>query len=1104
MIRILYGCSGCGKSKRIYQLMTEDVEKGTPSYLIVPEQETVRCERRLLDILPPRAQLSSEVLNFSRLANLVFRKFGGLSYNYADKGSKTLVMWKNLRELAPLLNEYSRSAETNLYGFSSEMISAVGELKAYCVTPAKLERAAEKLDSNPILKRKLLDLSLIAASYQNFFSESYSDAADDLTKLANILKDKDLFSGKNVYIDSFTSFTAQEYDVIEGIFRQAKNVTIAITVDSLATNQIHYESTADTAAKLFSLAQKLSVPFMGERCEGDSNRCDALETVANRFWEPKLTPYEGDVNGAVSVISCATPYEEANAAADTVLDLMMQGVRCREIAVIARDASLYRGIIDTAFEKARIPYFLSQNSDITSKPIIKFLMSALRIKIYNWRREDVIAYLKSGFCGVDTRDSDLYECYLSVWSLRAADYLGDVLTMNPDGYSTLLTERGKEILRRINTCKDTFVPPLIRLFTRLDDAKTASDMCVALYLFMEEQGLSQSLSEEAEAAYKKGKRREAAELLQLYNAVIKALEGISSILDDCDITIKEFFDALRIMLDSISVGAIPTGEDQVIIGSASMLRTSGIKCAILLGVNEGEFPQTVKESGLFSDNDKNVLESLGISLSADTSKRSADELFYAYRAITSPSERLFLMYHRTDLAGASASPSMVLERTLKLFAPMKEIRYEDLPPEKRLLSPELALERLAEFKNTPAGNVIREYFDSFETHGDKISASDIPSRNALCKLSDDTVSSVYGKDLRLTQTIIDDYVSCPFEYMCRRLITLQDVAPASFDYANFGTFVHYVFENYLKIATADERIGQEPNPYYITHTVNTVADEYIEKFFPNGIADSPRLVFRLNRMRRLVDLVSTAITREFAQSGFRPEFFELPIGRLSSEGPSVSPLFFKTQSGHNAYVVGKVDRVDILRKDGDVYVRVVDYKSGKKTFSQKDIDTGENVQLPLYLFALCDEKQYGLRRELQLSNSNRIIPAGAIYLSSLIEPVEISDSKYDRDLLLTMAEDSIVRSGFLLGDEEILRQMSFELSDKYLCGAKLSKDGTLSGASLLSPDGMDSLRQSLEDAVLSIADRMILGNMDAAPSCKNNKYRCENCKMQAVCRSKKK
>ena len=218
MIRMIYGCSGSGKSTRIYDLMKEDAKNSTPSYLIVPEQQTVQCERKLLDILPPSAQLSSEVLNFSRLANLVFRHYGGLSYNYADKGSKTLIMWKNLKELSPILTEYSKSAKENTASFSSEMLSAIGELKAYCVTPTKLERAAEKLEDNEILKNKLLDLSLIYSSYQNYFSESFSDVSDDLTKLADTLKEHDFFKGVNVYIDSFTSFTAQDYAVIKEIF----------------------------------------------------------------------------------------------------------------------------------------------------------------------------------------------------------------------------------------------------------------------------------------------------------------------------------------------------------------------------------------------------------------------------------------------------------------------------------------------------------------------------------------------------------------------------------------------------------------------------------------------------------------------------------------------------------------------------------------------------------------------------------------------------------------------------------------------------------------------------------------------------------------------
>ena len=79
MLRLIYGHAGSGKTHRILSLLRRDAKAGTRFYLIVPEQQTVQCERMLLELLPPGAQLRGEVLNFSRLANLVFRHYGGLS-----------------------------------------------------------------------------------------------------------------------------------------------------------------------------------------------------------------------------------------------------------------------------------------------------------------------------------------------------------------------------------------------------------------------------------------------------------------------------------------------------------------------------------------------------------------------------------------------------------------------------------------------------------------------------------------------------------------------------------------------------------------------------------------------------------------------------------------------------------------------------------------------------------------------------------------------------------------------------------------------------------------------------------------------------------------
>ena len=76
---------------------------------------------------------------------------------------------------------------------------------------------------------------------------------------------------------------------------------------------------------------------------------------------------------------------------------------------------------------------------------------------------------------------------------------------------------------------------------------------------------------------------------------------------------------------------------------------------------------------------------------------------------------------------------------------------------------------------------------------------------------------------------------------------------------------------------------------------------------------------------------------------------------------------------------GKVDRVDGYIKNGRLYLRVMDYKSGKKSFSLSDIWYGLNMQLIIYLYALQQEglDRYRARLTAEL---NEIVPAGVLYV----------------------------------------------------------------------------------------------------------------------------
>ena len=82
MIEFIFGSYGSGKTREIFSRIERDYKENKKSFLIIPDQEAVQFERQSLELLGTRAQLSLEILSFSRLYNRVCREYGGLEYNY--------------------------------------------------------------------------------------------------------------------------------------------------------------------------------------------------------------------------------------------------------------------------------------------------------------------------------------------------------------------------------------------------------------------------------------------------------------------------------------------------------------------------------------------------------------------------------------------------------------------------------------------------------------------------------------------------------------------------------------------------------------------------------------------------------------------------------------------------------------------------------------------------------------------------------------------------------------------------------------------------------------------------------------------------------------
>lgn len=1099
MIRLLCGEAGSGKSTAILSRMTDVLAAGGQAYLLVPEQEAVAREREVMAALPPSAQLRFEVFNFSRLANHVFRHVGGLSYRGVTPGGRALVMWQTLRALSPFLDEYGERAQNDA-ALTALMRSAVSDCKAYAITPDQLEQAAASLPQNSALTRKLLDLALILGGYEARLGERWEDSEDDLGRLALLLDDHPLFRGAHIFVDSFTGFTAAELAVLSRLARQADTLTVALCCDSPASDALHFAEVTRTAAVLRRMAAKIDCPVKLERLE-TVRRTDnpTLTALGRHLWRMEDSAPIGD-SGAIELFSCADPFAEAECAASRIAALVQGGMHYRDIVLIVRDSEQWRGILDAELERAGIPYFLSQRTDITTKPVIKLLLSALALRAWGWRQNDLLTYLKTGCTGLARADIDLLEDYITRWQLQGSAITApDGWTMDPDGYVTEHTDRAATQLAHLNELRLTLTAPLLELFSRLETAQTASACATAIYAYLTRIDLPGQLQTRAALENERGRAAEAAELIQLWNILLDSLDQIVTAFGDDPCTDADFSDALKLLLAETDIGAIPTAADQVIIGSASMLRADSPRCAILLGLNEAEFPQALADTGFFTDQDKRTLEALGLDLSPGGERRAAQELFFAYRAVTTPRERLICLCHRAGTDGREILPSLAMSR-IALLLGRKPAIWEDQPALDRLWARETAFPYTALLNGTAEGDALRRLFTDDPDYAARTAALDTPITERDCVLSSEMADALFGQRMQLSQSRLDCYVGCHFAYFCRYLLGLRDERPAQIGYDSVGTYVHAVLERFFAGLTIDGVLHLPETEEELKARLDAVIQSYLRDLF-DGVPASARTSHLFGRLRRLSRLLIDNLLTEFRQSRFVPVLFELPIRRGAPGSPE--PLYFDLPDGTPVWLGGIIDRVDLWQaENGRCYLRVVDYKTGSKPFDRGDIEVGYNLQLLLYLFTLCRSRSPQLRQRLGLSPDAELTPAGMLYCTALAPDLAVEAGTTD-DEIVAEADAKLTRRGIVLDDEEVLRAMDSDLSGKYI-PCKLLKKGLNAPESRASADEFDELYHKLGTTIRRVAGELRQGQAHARPRRHTGKYPCATCSARPICRAAKK
>ncbi len=1083
MLHNICGRAKCGKTEYLLNVCKRLMDEKKHTFLIVPEQGAVITERQVIERLGNRSNEYIEVINFKRLCNRVFRETGGLTQSYVDSAHKLLVMHKALGEAHDYLTEYKGASEVS--DFVKKAVDTVSEFRMYGITPKLLEDSAKQLseNGNKRLSAKLLDFSLIYAQYASLLTETfgYHDSSDDLDRLCSVLDSSGFFKGKTVIIDSFYGFTVPELHVIESMLRCADDVYISYLTDK--DNEILFRRGIKAYKRICDLCEKLSVKQETVYPSFDGAYCGSSLKALERRFALELCPVaEKDetpvvLDGSVRLIACEDPYEEAKMASATVNYLTSKcGAKYSDIAICARSLESYKGILDTELGRNGIPFGFSQRYDLLTRPVSAYILAAFEFSKHR-SKQSVLRMIKTGLTNLSSREADLTECYIRTWNIQGRMFFEEWL-MNPDGYSSVsdMSEHTKRKLSKVEEARVKLITPLTVFDEEIRSAECANEISLAVMKLLEGSRYNVKYLSEDEKVY--------------HNMVMYALDCIADVIGNEKISPKLYAALFEMILSEYDTGRIPVLIDEVNVADASLIRTTGNRYMIVLGLCDGVFPRIPASNGVFSDKEKGILADMGIELSENDIEKVYDELFLAYKVLSSPSDGLYLTYSERSAVGDKTSASEIVTMCVNALTGLKAESAINATDLRFCLCDDALVADALDESRPELSRAVSDYLIS--------KGYDLSRITSIHKdyLSKETSAALFGETMSISPTRLDTFNNCACSYFARYILGLKPEAQANLGPTESGTIIHRILELLISEFSEMKARGKDITEEYALKRQGELLLEHINELLGSDKVKSKmtgRFKYLYGRLSGALEACVTALANEFTDSEFIPSDLEMSVGGKDADVPFAS-IPIKDEDGNtagNLVINGKIDRTDIYRKDGKVYVKIVDYKTGDKVFRLRDVANGINLQMLLYLYSITENAK-------ERYNASELVPSGVVYAPIIRPSLSVNLGKD----ISEESKSSFKPNGIVIDDMEILYAMDKTFSGKHV-PVKLTKDGAFTQhSSVTSLETMGRLISAASDVAAKLCAEIRKGKIAKNPYRCKAKNSCSICDYAAFCRYK--
>jgi ATP-dependent helicase/nuclease subunit B len=948
--------------------------------LLVPNTETainnavaqisgMRKENALypVQILMPTAD--SLHLVRKRLGNVMgvyLYQFYALAQHILDSAGIT-VQWLDetatRRLIHHILEEMHNQDELTTFdavwdkpGFIQVILTWLREMKAQGISPEIFEESAPHSE-NP----RDAQLLLLYQRYQAFLQENDLSDSDGLLWLAAEALEQDpaLLHGEGLLIAlGFDQFTPIQYRILRAYAEHFEHFTTYLPWDNLRTKEsLAHTRLREVRADLVNIFPEIKSIALADSSETNPD----LRQLQGLLFEDQESMVD-----AASVKAYAAPSRETEVriALREIKKLLLNGTALNEISLLVPKPGIYHRTVELVADEYGIP--ISYETMLGSNPAVQAMVNLLGLAPNFPRKKTFEAlrspYIQQGWLAEEevdhlvqlTRERPVISG-IAQWveALEPIEFSNSREEDEELGPEKLASKLSKERLAEIKE-------GLLAFFTHLTPPTNGTHREYTLWIQEKILGLIQDEDSESPDTPPSLNFLFACEH-GLYperdlNAIKTVLQHLRRLVDATDLVLSAdegqiFWDVYRSDLFEVipNLRISPESFDTAVqFGALEIGRDRPIQHLFVMGLSEGEFPSAPRPDPLFAATERvSYPTQYGINLK---SPYSADDASLWWLVLSNCHQSLTLLRPAIDEGGAPWEPSPYWEEVVnKGSVSVTEIKVGYSPDVEDATSPAELLAALAQRNTQEVPEAFKASWEAaqsaFNVMQLRRSWSSAPTYEGLLEDEDirTVLSTRFGENHSWSASRLNRYGSCPFGFFAQYVLNLdEDYEPEEgMDVMQRGSLLHALLEElHRKLVANGIALSPETQTQILAELDDVCAEVCLTA--PQKLGFRPNALWKYEQ-QELKNLLAALVRWECEnQSPYFPFEQEFRFGVRGSEHPAY-PL---VTSGEEAFLFhGVVDRIDQTENDE---LRILDYKSGSKRYSKKDMVEGLAFQSPLY------------------------------------------------------------------------------------------------------------------------------------------------------------